>query len=526
MSEEQDDSALEWEALIDLMIDGEPTQDDVCRLEAFLRTSSTARRDYRSAMELVANLEADTLTSKGGEVVSGLPSPTATQSKRNGRIVKTKWRVAMAACLAGGVGFLLSHSYFNGKPPPIEPRGIAVAEMGRMDEVRWKNTGWTSGQAMVAGDQIRVISGRTEVVFGSGARGVLIGPGSLEVTSPTSCKVFGGKFQLTSPPGLRFFLVESSAGTVTGMDADFAIRQVLGTTEVHVFRGAASIDAIEPKTSDSTRSSVVELEAGRGLRFEGTRVDSIVADERQFVSAESLTLRSQIVALEDEFTGDQVDKELWTTYRPEFADVAVTAGVLALSNRGYLITKKEFHPVADGGLRITGIWRFVNADANAGNGGVDSFHVLTRCNPAEGEYYRQAAAGIDFHFHSRDFRPRIEAIGGEVKLTGARVEGELKLDLTGPIAFEVIDDGRLLSLTIWDPANPQNRSSATAELVSGEATKHHIVFYNRERYSPVSPQHRSHLDDVRIIIGQGPAWLSGQKFANQTPGRNPWNEQP
>ena len=50
-----------------------------------------------------------------------------------------------------------------------------------------------------------------------------------------------------------------------------------------------------------------------------------------------------------------------------------------------------------------------------------------------------------------------------MKLTGARVEGALEIDPRSPFAFEVIDDGRLLCLTVWDPENPANRSSATAE---------------------------------------------------------------
>lgn len=515
----------EWEGLIDLMIDGEPTREEVTRLEELLRTSPEARRDYQITMQLVASLESAAFTAESAEMVPGLPSPIAAQPEQRGKVRNLGWLVkpmpaALVACFAGVIGFFLGQLYLSGKPAPPDTPGLLAAEIGRLDQVQWEDKEWAGGEPLQAGDKIEISGGRAELVFAGGVHGVLSGPGRLTVTSKTSCQLFHGTFHVTSPPGSRFFLVGTPAGAVTGMRADYGVHCHADATEVHVFGGTASLDAAKTETLDSTQDTNIEIAAGKAMRFKGDDARPIAADKALFVTAGSLSIHSGTVALQDKFSNAVLNKKWWTTYLPEYATVDTTDEGIILRNRGYLITKKEFHPLADGGLRITGIWQFLNADSNAGNGGVDSFHVLTRCHPKEGEYYRQAAAGIDFHLHSRDFRPRIEAIGGEVKLTGARVEGALEIDVRKPFAFEVIDDGRLLSLTLWDPDNPANRCSATAEFVSGEATRHHVVFYNRERYAHNTPEHSSRLGDVKIFIGQGPAWLSSRHLAESKSDEN------
>lgn len=518
-------SGREWEELIDVVIDGEPTREEISRLEELLRRSPEARRDYQIAMQLVANLESAAFTAESAEMVPDLPSPIAARPEQRSRSQSLKWLIkpipaALVTCLAGVSGFLLGQLYLSGKPAPPEIAGLPAAEIGRLDQVQWEKKERAGGQPLQTGDHVRILDGSAELVFAGGVHGVLSGPGSLTVTSKTSCQLFYGTFHVTSPPGSQFFLVGTPAGSVTGMQADYGVHVHADATEVHVFRGIASLDAAITETLDSTQDADIEIRAGKAIQSVKGDIRQVALDETRFVTANSLSIHSGTVALQDTFSSDVLNEQCWTSYLPEYGAVEVADEGIISRNRGYLITKKEFHPLEEGGLRITGIWQFLNADSNAGNGGVDSFHVLTRCDPKEGEYYRQAAAGIDFHLHSRDFRPRIEAIGGEVKLTGARVEGALEIDPRSPFAFEVIDDGRLLCLTVWDPENPANRSSATAEFISGEATRHHVVFYNRERYAHDTPEHLSRLSDVKILTGQGPAWLSHRSLADSTSDTN------
>lgn len=196
--------------------------------------------------------------------------------------------------------------------------------------------------------------------------------------------------------------------------------------------------------------------------------------------------------LQDNFNDRWVNLELWQTPRPI---VREEGGHLALVNRGYLLTDKEFPGPID--LRLRWRWR----DLAGWPQYSDSLTVVLRTagRPLDVHPYL-TGDGIAIDFKAAD---------GTVSISGPLVRGVRPvLAHTPPAAaplpagewhsIRVTDDGDTIAVYLYGPAVPPREKDAPLLTVRcpDDAAAHRIALYNRERVADVP--HESHIDDVIV----------------------------
>jgi hypothetical protein len=215
-------------------------------------------------------------------------------------------------------------------------------------------------------------------------------------------------------------------------------------------------------------------------------------------------VQGQEILVEDHFTDNTLDDELWRTHTapvlnafgtPQWTNRSVTeaGGRVDFRNRGYLITQAEFDPLVTGPLIISGT---VTIDADTYRRG-DNFSIVTRSNGVPSTDQANVGSGIGFS---------LSASGGGV-ITIGKFNGpaaptllnaaNVAVNFGETFFFEVRDDGNQLSLTVTEVGG----DGTTATISATDATDFpadHVVFHNRERLLLFGEDFTSHLDDVVI----------------------------
>ncbi len=191
----------------------------------------------------------------------------------------------------------------------------------------------------------------------------------------------------------------------------------------------------------------------------------------------------------DDFADGVLDTARWQTdltIPQGGAAVTEEGGHLRLVGRGHLVTRKEFDPVEEGGLYITGQWTFRSGD--------DFFQVLTRSDGLPAGEYGETQEGIEFYASQTDNSFNISVRGGSFSVDSQQRTGGVTLTQDRTFAFTIIDDGESqLSFRLSEVGNPGNTAFITANVNSSEATANYIVFHNRE-----GGGRTAHLEEVTI----------------------------
>ncbi len=135
-------------------------------------------------------------------------------------------------------------------------------------------------QSLIAGQRLELTSGIIEVVFVSGARVVLEGPGVLTTVDRGTGRLSRGRLVAQVSKRAVGFAVETPAVKVADLGTSFGINvQGDGTTEVHVFEGLVEVAQLGSQ-SKPTAESPTRLTEGQALRFRGAGEPStVVLDE-------------------------------------------------------------------------------------------------------------------------------------------------------------------------------------------------------------------------------------------------------
>lgn len=149
------------------------------------------------------------------------------------------WAVALAACfvvLAAGFALWLR------RPAAKGTTSTAVAMLTRVVDARWRAGTETPrvGSALAPG-WLRLGTGLAQVVFYSGARLVIEGPGDLQLVSPSEAVCHSGRLLAEVPPAARGFRLKTLNLDVVDLGTAFGIDATHDRTEVHVFKGKVEL---------------------------------------------------------------------------------------------------------------------------------------------------------------------------------------------------------------------------------------------------------------------------------------------
>jgi len=290
---------------------------------------------------------------------------------------------------------------------------------------------------------------------------------------------------------VAMFAVRTPSAIVTDLGTEFGVEAVdRETTHVHVFVGSVTV-------SDKNNDAVQLARAGQSVHVARGKVQHVKSGPaaHQFVR--------KILApdlLHDDFNDNTLDPSKWTvnTAIPASqgnAEVVARNGCVELTNRGYLVTKCEFHPDRLGGIKITGRWTFHNNQ--------DMLQILTRsdASPTRNEQ-GETAEGLEFFLmtpeHDGDsVFPQILCHGIGLTLNNMRMSDSLRVHRGDAFDFTIIDNGIFgVSFSLTQVGNPSNVSTISGALNFHNSSHQYVVFHNRE--SAVRGHYAASLDNVTI----------------------------
>jgi ferric-dicitrate binding protein FerR (iron transport regulator) len=222
-------------------------------LEDALRADADLRRYFVRYARLHTDLHLEVRARRAGEraLTAACGPATSARPHAAGRLRA----LAVAACLLFAVGaawWLLAR----------EP---AVAWLVNAQNCRWAG-GVEPGGDLQAGTRLTLEAGLVEIRFRCGARVVLDGPATLELTSARSARLLRGKLTARVPGAATGFEVVSPQGKVIDHGTEFGVAITAGgATEVYVFEGKVEARAAGGQTAplSLTRAQAARIAAGK-----------------------------------------------------------------------------------------------------------------------------------------------------------------------------------------------------------------------------------------------------------------------
>lgn len=263
------------EQLLDAWFSGDETGNDAEQLERLLRASEENRRRFWERARLEQDLES--WAGQDAGKVATLPGTEEAVKPSRRWPMYAGWAAAAALMMAWG----LSGSRPGGGetpsarverksagevelPSPVDvtsPRGYPVAYLSRLVGVESENR-YLGGQAIGAGDEIRLEKGLMELVFFSGARLAVEGPARFVPRSDLEIEFFEGGAEADVPESAVGFRLVLPDGVITDFGTSFDVRVVEGvTSRLQVIEGEIEI---EPSAS---RQPSRRMFAGDALGF-------------------------------------------------------------------------------------------------------------------------------------------------------------------------------------------------------------------------------------------------------------------
>lgn len=261
-----DNERLELEVLCSAMADGNITSVERERLEKCIVQNKAAAEFYVRYMGLSASLrEYAGETQSEGNVI---PFPQDHSSKR--------WWWAVAAVAAVAVALIAIFPRPSGASLEVAlieddaADGIAIFSAG--ENCTWKQASFQPGNSFKAGQTIELLGGIAEIAFDCGARIVLQGPTTLQLTSAWEASLTKGTLRATVPQEAIGFRVSNPEVDIVDLGTEFSVvTDELGESEVFVHEGAIEVHAKQKKPNDAKpRKSVMREKESRRFAKTGT----------------------------------------------------------------------------------------------------------------------------------------------------------------------------------------------------------------------------------------------------------------
>jgi len=257
-------------------LDGQLTAQQHTRLQELLRDNPAACAEYARLMALHAMLDTELNEFLPpldlGERVAGLPQPVRRPQPGIVRSSTNFVRNPLAAALlvvvalaAAGLGI------WRFAQPPV------IATLTQSESARWAG-GLTlaDGQKLPQGEVLKLESGRAEIVFQSGASGIVEGPASLTLESPDAARLDTGKLTVHVPEQAHGFAVRTPLATVIDLGTEFELEIQRQSLHVRVLKGRVQVEPQtppsdhEPMTSSPGFSKPLVLGAGQSVEIDST----------------------------------------------------------------------------------------------------------------------------------------------------------------------------------------------------------------------------------------------------------------
>jgi hypothetical protein len=291
--------------LIDGYCSGQIGEDGLRRLEAHLRVSEPARREFVAYFQMHTELQFVTRARRAASAVLDLlavdpgraaadPGPPPLRARfRVPALRLTRWSALAAGALIALVGYAAGQ---HGRPEARAPRptadpaaaratGANVAWLVNAQDCRWEGgEAAMPGRDMRAGKTLRLQTGLAEIEFDRGARLILRGPAGLGLVSGNEARLLYGSLTARVPPSARGFTVSSPRGKVVDLGTEFGLSvDARGATAVRVFEGTVEAS---PLDRSAAAGAVVTLREQQAARIDGPTVTlKPTGDDTSYVRA-------------------------------------------------------------------------------------------------------------------------------------------------------------------------------------------------------------------------------------------------
>ena len=293
-------NAKAFEALLVVMVDGEPTPNQQRQFEQMLQTHPEARDRYIRTMALHARLHS--IHADGSELdineVGHTMAPTKLPRIDNRRMERlrqfflrpTPLSMAIAAVSIASLLALLAviappiYRAVRGETAPTPTVQTGLARITGLHEAKFRTARLRPGSYIEADETIDLVEGMVEIRCHTGERLILQGPAELSLlgnprrSNCTLAILTAGKLTAQVPKAAIGFTVETPTAIVVDLGTEFGILANAQRTEVHVLDGKVSA---QPKQN---LSAIRTVDAGSAARLDvaGRVVESIEIANAEF----------------------------------------------------------------------------------------------------------------------------------------------------------------------------------------------------------------------------------------------------
>jgi hypothetical protein len=270
--------------------------DDWARLEAILAACVEARRHFAQYVHLHAVAER---FSDAPSVSIPLAKPARAKSpviSLLGRVTTAfnrpvVWSIVVVAMIFYGTFVAISWNLRSrnlqelmGTDAPVtipaSPHtGTLVAKLIRAANCTWRNNraGLVVGVAVPAGT-LQLLSGTAEFEFSTGTRMIVKGPALFAPQEAGRATLEQGKLTVHVPPKAIGFTITTPTANIVDLGTDFDVEvSDSGETDVHVVRGAVTVELPPSQRREPGRTKPQRLVAGQSTRIDMSGVGEIVA---------------------------------------------------------------------------------------------------------------------------------------------------------------------------------------------------------------------------------------------------------
>lgn len=229
-----DAERLEIESWCHALVDGVISAEDHAALEQCVQHNPAARALYVRCMGLSASLQ---------EYAGG--------SLANSKVVPIKKSYSTIAWWAGAVAAAVVGAWLVFWHSPVTTSTVVVSEddpaesvamLASTENCQWEQGNPIVGASFAAGQTLHLIKGMAEVAFDCGARVMLQGPTTVELTSAWAATLKQGTLHANVPQEAIGFRVVNPEVDVVDLGTEFSVvTDELGASEVFVHQGAVEV---------------------------------------------------------------------------------------------------------------------------------------------------------------------------------------------------------------------------------------------------------------------------------------------
>jgi hypothetical protein len=301
-SDRMKEDAGELNALLAELLDGDLDELQQQRLARCIATDPLAMQAYLEHCELHAFLQWENGLLGGMDAVDLDAPPRAAQTTH---FFARRWVGAAAALLA----FCATLAFFglNRAPANVAADESAFAAvLSAVEDARWDREALVPGQALHDGQRLELAQGLAELTFASGAKVMLEGPSSLDVSSAWDATLLDGQAHVAIPAQARGFRLISSDVEIDRGSEFSVVSHEPGVSELFVHEGT-----LEGSFRDEAgqKRTPLTLRAKESRKFSNLGATDIPDREKRWVKLQrrllATTPQLETTRLQWHFDGDE-----------------------------------------------------------------------------------------------------------------------------------------------------------------------------------------------------------------------------